>query len=92
MLGWGIGRRLGHLEFVKRNLGEFKEDHREFIRRYGYWAVAIGSITPFPFSLTCWAAGVMGLRGITVFLAALTFRIPRFFLYYWLIAYTGNWF
>ncbi|MCO6428916.1 YqaA family protein [Nitrosomonas communis] len=92
MLGWGIGRWLGHLEFVKGIFGKFKEDHREFIHRYGFWAVAIGSITPFPFSVTCWTAGVMGLRGMIVLLAALTFRIPRFFIYYWLIDSTGNWF
>lgn len=92
MLGWGIGRWLGHFEFAQRIFGEFKEEHREFIRRYGFWAVVIGSITPLPFSVTCWTAGVMGLRGITVLLAALTFRIPRFVIYYWLIVSTGNWF
>lgn len=92
LMGWGIGRWLGHFEFVQRIFGEFKEDHREFIRRYGFWAVAIGSITPLPFSMTCWTAGVMGLRAMTVLLAALIFRVPRFFLFYWLIASTGNWF
>jgi len=92
ILGWGIGRRLGHLEFVKHTLKEFKEDHQEFIRRYGFWAVVIGSITPLPFSVTCWTAGIMELRWITVLTAAVLFRIPRFFLYYWLIVTTGNWF
>lgn len=92
MLGWGIGRWLGHFEFVKRILRELEEDQREFVRRYGFWAVAIGSITPFPFSITCWAAGMMALRGMTVLTAVLTFRIPRFFLYYWLIIAADRWF
>lgn len=92
LMGWGIGRWLGHFEFVQRIFGEFKQDHREFIRQYGFWAVAIDSITPLPFSMTCWTAGVMGLRAMTVLLAALIFRVPRFFLFYWLITSTGNWF
>jgi len=92
MLGWAIGRWLGHFRFVKQLFGEFKAEHQEFIRKYGFWAVAIGSITPFPFSVTCWTAGVMGLRWSTVLLAALLFRIPRFIGYYWLIASSGNWF
>ncbi len=85
ILGWGIGRWLGHFEFVKRMIGKLDKNQREFIHRYGFWAVAIGSITPFPFSITCWAAGMMSLRGMTVLTAVLIFRIPRFFLYYWLI-------
>lgn len=85
ILGWGIGRWLGHFELVKRMIGKLDKNQREFIHRYGFWAVAIGSITPFPFSITCWAAGMMSLRGITVLTAVLIFRIPRFFLYYWLI-------
>lgn len=85
ILGWGIGRWLGHFEFVKRMIGTLDKNQREFIHRYGFWAVAIGSITPFPFSITCWAAGMMSLRGMTVLTAVLIFRIPRFFLYYWLI-------
>ncbi|SDY76820.1 YqaA family protein [Nitrosomonas halophila] len=91
MLGWGIGRWLGRFEFVKRTFGDFKAEHREFIRRYGFWAVVIGSITPFPFSVTCWTAGMLELRWITVLAAAISFRIPRFFFYYWLITSAGNW-
>lgn len=92
MLGWGIGRWLGHFGFIKRILGELEENQREFIHRYGFWAIAIGSITPFPFSVTCWAAGMMALRGTTVLAAVLVFRIPRFFLYYWLIIAASEWF
>lgn len=91
MLGWGIGRWLGHFQFTERLFGEFKDGHREFIRQYGFWAVVIGAITPLPFSVTCWASGVMGLRAVTVFSAAALFRIPRFFIYYWIIASASQW-
>jgi len=92
MLGWTIGRWLAHFPFAQRLFGEFRDDHREFIRRYGFWAVVIGATTPLPFSATCWGAGILGLRWTTVLAAAVLFRIPRFLLYYWLIVATGAWF
>lgn len=90
MLGWGIGRWLGHRPIGRRLFGEFKGEHRAFIQRYGFWAVVLGSITPLPFSVTCWSAGVMGLRFAQVLLAALLFRVPRFVVYYWLIVRSGS--
>jgi len=54
MLGWTIGRWLAHFPFAQRLFGEFRDDHREFIRRYGFWAVVVGATTPLPFSATCW--------------------------------------
>jgi membrane protein YqaA with SNARE-associated domain len=90
MLGWGIGRWLGHLQPVQRLFGGVQEHHREFIRRYGFWAVVLGAITPLPYSVTCWTAGMLGLRGLTVLLASLCFRAPRFLLYYWLLTSAGS--
>lgn len=92
MLGWSIGRWLGHFRPAQRLFGEFRADHHDFIRRYGFWAVVIGAITPLPYSVTCWSAGVLGIRWSTVLLASLLFRLPRFFLYYWLLSSTRNFF
>jgi membrane protein YqaA with SNARE-associated domain len=92
MLGWAIGRWLGHFAFIKRVFGEFKDEHRDFIRKFGFWAMALGSVTPFPFSVTCWTAGMMGSRWLAVLLAAILFRIPRFVRYCWLIASSRSWF
>lgn len=90
MTGFGIGRWLGHFQWSQRLFGQFKEDHQEFIRKYGFWAVAIGSITPLPYSVTCWSAGVLGVPWLRVLAAALLFRIPRIYIVYWLISTTGN--
>lgn len=92
MTGFGIGRWLGHFEWSKKLFGQFKEDHEAFIRRYGFWAVAIGSVTPLPYSVTCWSAGVLGVPGTHVLAAAVMFRIPRIFSVYWLLSTTGNFF
>lgn len=90
MTGYGIGRWLGHFRWTQRLFGEFKEDHRSFLRKYGFWGVAIGAVTPLPYSVTCWTAGVLGIRWTKVLAASVLFRIPRFYLYYWLLSTTGS--
>lgn len=90
MLGWVIGRRLGHFKFVRNYFGQYNEEQSAFIRKYGFWAIVLGSITPLPYSVTCWTAGVIGMRWSTVLAASALFRIPRIVIYYLLIASTGN--
>ena len=92
ILGWQIGRWLEHYPWAQRMFGDFKDDHREFIRKYGFWAIAMGSITPLPYSVTCWGAGIIGIRWQSVLFASLLFRIPRFIIYYLLLSTTGAWF
>lgn len=92
MTGYGIGRWLGHFNWSRRLFGQFKEDHEAFIRRYGFWAVAVGSATPLPYSVTCWSAGVLGVPWMHVLAAALLFRLPRIFVVYWLLSTTSNFF
>lgn len=82
--GWALGKWLGRSAFMRMIFGEFRVEHEDQIRRYGIWAVIAGAMTPFPFSLTCWGAGVLGL-GFWPVLTACLFRIPRFFLYYGII-------
>lgn len=85
MTGYGIGRWLGHFDWSKRLFGRFKNEHQAFIQKYGFWAVVIGAITPLPYSVTCWTAGVLNIRWYVVLSASILFRIPRIYLYYWLL-------
>ncbi len=82
--GWALGKWLGRSSFMRMVFGEFRTEHEDQIRRYGIWAVLAGALTPFPFSVTCWGAGVLGL-GFWPVLTACLFRIPRFYLYYGVI-------
>ena len=90
MTGYGIGSWLGHFRWCQRLFGEFKEDHRNFLRKYGFWGVALGSVTPLPYSVTCWTAGVLGIRWTKVLAASALFRVPRFYAYYWLLSTSGS--
>jgi len=90
LLGWGIGRWLGHIRLVQYLFGQLNDEQRAFIRKYGFWAIVLGAATPLPYSATCWTAGILGVRWTTVLAASILFRIPRVIIYYLLIASTGH--
>jgi membrane protein YqaA with SNARE-associated domain len=87
--GWLMGVRLGEAPFLQRIFGRLRERNERLVARYGSLGVALGALTPIPFSVTCWAAGLMRLRFASVFWPSLL-RIPRFFVYYVLIAYSDR--
>lgn len=89
LCGWFIGRRLMKLRVFRKVILTFSREHRGSIKKYGFWMVVIGALTPLPFSLTCWLAGIFKLPLETFAVAAL-FRVPRFVLYYWAIKYSGD--
>ena len=87
--GWLIGKRLQHISFIKRFIDQFTVEHGDAIKRFGFWMVVLGALTPLPFSLTCWLAGIFKLPFKTFIVACLC-RVPRFVLYYWAIFYSGE--
>lgn len=87
-LGWFFGTTFADSRLAREVLGRFAKN-RMLVLRYGRWAVALGAITPIPFSLTCWTAGMVGLP-YPAFLAAAALRIPRFFVYYLAIAFSDE--
>ena len=84
-LGYGLTRRLGHTAWfkqflVRRGAGQ----SRLLIARYGVVALALGAVSPLPYSIMCWACGALGMRFTPFFLTSLL-RIPRVFFYLWLV-------
>lgn len=85
MVGYGLGRVFSRLPVLKRTLQKTRERSRERIEKFGAWAIVLGALTPVPFSITCWTAGIMHVRFRDVWWPTLL-RIPRYMLYYWVIA------
>lgn len=83
-LGRGIGMR-----WLGMRARRMLEKQRPLLHRYGVWAIALGALTPIPFSVTCWLAGIVGIRPASV-LAACLLRVPRFVLYYLFIVYADR--
>lgn len=60
---------------------------REFMDRYGLIALALGALTPLPYSMICWACGAAGVRLVPFVLVSLL-RVPRVAIYLLLIEKT----
>ncbi len=91
--GWFLGSRLGQTRWSNIVLGRFRKRHQALVLRHGRLAVAIAAITPLPFSLMCWAAGMLNMP-FRLFVTPTWLRIPRFLLYYAAIVYAerlGSW-
>ncbi|MCB9664693.1 MAG: VTT domain-containing protein [Alphaproteobacteria bacterium] len=82
LLGWVLGNRLGRLALVQRLFERYRL--RAFLQRYGFWAVAIAALTPFPYSAATWASGAAGVSLRTVVIGSL-FRAPKVLFYFLLI-------
>lgn len=91
LVGWWGGRKLGSIPFLDRIISKQVSKNRHTVDKYGAWAVAMGALTPLPYSLTCWMAGILRVRFRAFFLASLL-RFPRFFIYYAVFLYAGKWF
>ncbi|EQA38525.1 SNARE-like domain protein [Leptospira inadai serovar Lyme str. 10] len=79
---------LPKLDSFTRFLRTHEEKLEVYVKRFGFWAVVLGALTPLPYSWTSVAAGAMGMK-FRIFLLAALFRIPRFYIYYYLIK--GGW-
>jgi membrane protein YqaA with SNARE-associated domain len=85
-LGYGCGRLLSNKPWAKKWFDTAHSKSEDLVGRYGPWAVALGALTPLPFSITCWTAGIMRLK-FRRFLLPAFLRIPRYVAYYAAIAY-----
>ncbi|MEZ4226880.1 MAG: VTT domain-containing protein [Polyangiaceae bacterium] len=84
--GWALGRSAGRTRAARWLLRRRGQRVQALVQRHGKWAVALGAVTPIPFSITCWFAGIFEMRFRT-FAPMTLLRLPRFFVYYVAIAY-----
>lgn len=86
ILGGTTGYFLGKFAFGRsprlRHMLEARGLER--VRTDGAWALALGALTPLPYSVFCWSAGAVQMR-LSVFLAVSTLRVFRVAGYLWLI-------
>ena len=84
LVGWTLGGLLGRTSPVQRMFDRYKI--RTFMEAYGFWAVAVAALTPFPFSVATWASGAAQVPLKTVALGSL-FRIPKVMFYFLVIVF-----
>jgi membrane protein YqaA with SNARE-associated domain len=78
-----LGPLLTKIEFLRKKIERFRERGQDLFLRYGIWTIALGALTPLPYSLICWLAGIYRMP-YKRFLIATLFRIPRMVFYFYL--------
>lgn len=81
---WACGRYFVKPHWFGESFKKFLNTHHIRINRLGKWMVFLGAITPLPYSLTCWAAGLLKMD-LKDFSLAASPRLLRFVLYYFVI-------
>ena len=84
LTAYSIARKASHLRVFQRLLARTQRKVDWLFARFGYWAVAIGSLTPIPYSMLCYVAGAHRMPAKTFVVLAL-FRIPKVILYFELV-------
>ena len=81
-VAWYLGTKVGHTAWANRWLGRLQSgQNHTLVAKLGKWGVALGALTPIPYSLTCWTAGMLELTLREIFWVNLL-RMPRFIAYY----------
>jgi undecaprenyl-diphosphatase len=84
-IGYLLGKYLGHPALTWL-VGKKKVDKGEMvIKKWGIWGVIVSGLTPFPFKIIAWAAGIFEMPFGRFILGVLFGIVPR----YLLIAYAG---
>ncbi|MCB9025241.1 MAG: DedA family protein [Bdellovibrionaceae bacterium] len=85
--GYFIGFMIQRFSWVPAIILNYTSKKHEIVEKFGVWVVVLGALTPLPFSITCWCAGMVRLNWFHFFIASL-FRIPRIFGVYYLLIHS----
>lgn len=82
--GYHLAVRLARVRLFATRIQAVRPRVDRLFERYGYWAIAVGSLMPIPFSVLCYLAGLYRLPS-RYFAVHLLLRVPRLFVFYALI-------
>lgn len=95
--GWFLSLKLGDTSLPRRMFGSawdgFRGKFGRMMYKHGRLVLALGALTPFPFSITCWMAGLSRMPFNRVWPMCML-RIPRYWVYYLMVFYAdwlSNW-
>jgi len=80
LIGYFLGKFLGHPALVWL-VGKTKVDKGEaFIRKWGIWGVILAGLTPIPFKVIPWTAGIFEMPLGRFLIGVIESRMPRYML------------
>lgn len=87
--GWFLSSRVLKADWLGKKFTKYMNENGEQMQKFGKWMVALGALTPIPYSMTCWAAGVIKMSFKDVASMA-SLRIVRFVVYYYLLSWSDR--
>ena len=82
--GFAVARRVGQSGWFQRVLHGRGARARLAVERWGVWGVALGAVSPLPYTICAWAAGTFQL-GWRPFVAVSLLRFPRVAFHLWVM-------
>lgn len=83
-VAYHLARRVAAYPLLADRLHDSRRQLEALFQRYGHWAILVGSLSPLPFSLCCYAAGIYRMPP-RLFLGFLLLRVPRLLFLYFII-------
>lgn len=79
-LGYGLGRLFGH-PAAQWLFGETRVEKAEkFVKKWGMFGVILTGLTPIPFKIATWSAGIFEMKFWKFIIGVILGRMPRYFL------------
>lgn len=86
IVAYFVGPLFEKLPILRKKIDKVRPQGEALFFKYGTWTVVLAALTPLPFSVTCWIAGIYRMP-FRPFVLAVLWRIPRFWVYYWMFLY-----
>ncbi len=87
-----LGLKFGKKLFIKIFNQQLFESGKRFMEKWGVWSVIFVAVTPLPFKVITWMAGILHMNRFSFLLAEIIGRSGRFLLVLWLFKIIKNWY
>lgn len=81
---WFLSKNIVKEAWLGKKFQAYMKENEIQLKKFGKWMVALGALTPIPYSMTCWAAGVIKMDAKSVALMS-SLRVIRFYGYYYIL-------
>jgi len=85
-LAYFVGPLLQNVPILGKRIERFRGRGEQLFKKWGLWTVVVAALTPIPFSIVCWFAGIYKMPYRPFFIGTLT-RFLRFALFYYLFVF-----
>ena len=87
LVAYMLGKYLGEPVFLKIFKKKYYEQGHVLFEKYGIFAILVGAVTPLPYKVVAWLAGIFEMPLIPFLVMSFIGRVGR----YLIVAYAADW-